>query len=110
VFTEPDGPSLDAGPFVVALEYACARRARLLGKPAPAVFLEALHSLGLVLAEIAMIGDDADSDMAGAMALGCRGILVRTGKYRPGDETRIIPAPDAVVADLTEAVAWLLER
>jgi HAD superfamily hydrolase (TIGR01458 family) len=109
MFTEPDGPSLDAGPFVVALEYACARRARLLGKPAPAVFLEALHSLGLVPAEIAMIGDDADSDMA-AMALGCRGILVRTGKYRPGDETRILPAPNAVVPDLTEAVAWLLEH
>ena len=57
-----------------------------------------------------MIGDDAESDIAGAMAVGCRGILVQTGKYRPEDETRIIPAPDAVVADLTEAVAWLLER
>jgi ribonucleotide monophosphatase NagD (HAD superfamily) len=39
MFTEPDGPSLDAGPFVVALEYACTRSARLLGKPAPAFFL-----------------------------------------------------------------------
>ncbi len=110
MFTEPDGPSLDAGPFVVALEYACGRRARLLGKPAPAFFLEAIYSLGLLPAEVAMIGDDADSDIAGAMALGCRGILVRTGKYRPGDETRIIPAPNAVVPDLTEAVAWLLEH
>ena len=110
MFTEPDGPSLDAGPFVVALEYACARSARLLGKPAPAFFLEALNSLGLPPAEVAMIGDDAESDIAGAMAVGCRGILAQTGKYRPEDETRIIPAPDAVVADLTEAVAWLLER
>jgi HAD superfamily hydrolase (TIGR01458 family) len=110
MFTEPDGPSLDAGPFVAALEYACGRSARLLGKPAPAFFLEALNSLGLSPAEVAMIGDDAENDIAGAMTMGCRGILVQTGKYRPGDETRIIPAPDAVVADLTEAVAWLLER
>ncbi|HYG90440.1 MAG TPA: TIGR01458 family HAD-type hydrolase [Azospirillum sp.] len=110
MFTEPDGPSLDAGPFVAALEYACGRTARLFGKPAPAFFLEALHSLRLPPAEVAMIGDDAESDIAGAMALGCRGILVRTGKYRPGDEARIAPAPDAVVADLTEAVAWLLAR
>jgi HAD superfamily hydrolase (TIGR01458 family) len=110
MFTEPDGPSLDAGPFVVALEYASTRSARLLGKPAPAFFLEALHSLGLPPADVAMIGDDAESDIAGAMALGCRGILVRTGKYRLGDEARITPAPDAVVPDLTEAVAWLLER
>jgi HAD superfamily hydrolase (TIGR01458 family) len=110
MFTEPDGPSLDAGPFVAALEYACGRSARLIGKPAPAFFLEALNSLGLPPAEVAMIGDDAESDIAGAMAVGCLGILVRTGKYRPGDETRVTPAPDAVVADLTEAVAWLLER
>jgi HAD superfamily hydrolase (TIGR01458 family) len=108
MFTEPDGPSLDAGPFVAALEYACGRTARLLGKPDPTFFREALHSLGLSPAEVAMIGDDAESDIAGAMALGCRGILVRTGKYRSGDEARITPAPDAVVADLTEAVAWLL--
>jgi HAD superfamily hydrolase (TIGR01458 family) len=107
MFTEPEGASLDAGPFVAALEYACGRTARLLGKPAPAFFLEALHSLGLPPAEVAMIGDDAESDIAGAMALGCRGILVRTGKYRTGDEARITPAPDAVVADLTEAVAWV---
>jgi ribonucleotide monophosphatase NagD (HAD superfamily) len=57
-----------------------------------------------------MIGDDAESDIAGAMALGCRGILVRTGKYRPEDEARITPAPDAVVADLTEAVAWVADE
>jgi HAD superfamily hydrolase (TIGR01458 family) len=110
MFTEPDGISLDAGPFVAALEYACGRTARLLGKPAPAFFLEAIHSLGLPPAEVAMIGDDAESDIAGAMALGCRGILVRTGKYRSGDEARITPAPDVVVTDLTEAVAWLLSR
>jgi HAD superfamily hydrolase (TIGR01458 family) len=108
MFMEPDGPSLDAGPFVAALEYACGRPARLLGKPAPAFFLEALQSLGLPPAQVAMIGDDAESDIAGAMALGCRGILVRTGKYRRGDETRITPAPDAVVTDLAEAVSWIL--
>jgi HAD superfamily hydrolase (TIGR01458 family) len=107
MFMEPEGCSLDAGPFVAALEYACGRTARLLGKPAPAFFLEAIHSLELPPAEVVMIGDDAESDIAGAMALGCRGILVRTGKYRPGDEARITPAPDAVVANLTEAVAWI---
>jgi HAD superfamily hydrolase (TIGR01458 family) len=108
MFMEPEGVSLDAGPFVAALEYACGRPARLLGKPAPAFFLKAIQSLGVPPAQVAMIGDDAESDIAGAMALGCRGILVRTGKYRHGDEVRIIPAPDVVVADLTEAASWIL--
>jgi HAD superfamily hydrolase (TIGR01458 family) len=108
MFTESEGSSLDAGPFVVALEYACGRTAHLLGKPAPAFFQAALDSLGLPPSGVAMIGDDAESDIVGAMALGCRGILVRTGKYRHGDEARITPAPDAVVANLTEAVSWIL--
>jgi ribonucleotide monophosphatase NagD (HAD superfamily) len=83
-------------------------RPLLCGKPAPAFFREALHSLGLPPAEVAMIGDGAESEFAGAMALGCRGILAQTGKYCSEEETRIVPAPDAMVADVTEAVACLL--
>jgi ribonucleotide monophosphatase NagD (HAD superfamily) len=36
-----------------------------------------------------MIGDDVRQDVHGAMALGMRGVLVQTGKYRRGDEGRI---------------------
>ena len=37
-FREPEGLSLDAGPFVAALEYAAQTGAMLFGKPAPAFF------------------------------------------------------------------------
>jgi hypothetical protein len=37
-----------------------------------------------------------------------RGFLVQTGKYRPGDETRITPAPAAVCSGFAEAVDLLL--
>ncbi len=47
---------------------------------------------------------------AGAMAAGLVGLLVQTGKYRPGDEARITPPPSAVLADLSEAVDWILAR
>ena len=42
-----------------------------------------------------MVGDDAEADVAGALRarLG-RALLVRTGKYREGDETRFAPTPD----------------
>lgn len=36
-----------------------------------------------------MIGDDVRQDVGGAMALGMRGVLVQTGKYRSGDEHSI---------------------
>jgi ribonucleotide monophosphatase NagD (HAD superfamily) len=31
----------------------------------------------------AMVGDDAEADVAGAQAAGLQGILVKTGKYHP---------------------------
>ena len=102
--------SLDAGPFVAALEYATSRRATLLGKPSPDFIRAAVDSLGCALAEAVMIGDDVEADVGGAMAAGLRGVLVRTGKYRPGDEARIDPPPSAVVADLPEAIDWVLAQ
>ena len=37
-------------------------------------------------------------------------VLVRTGKYRAGDETRFSPKPTATVADLSAATDWILAR
>jgi ribonucleotide monophosphatase NagD (HAD superfamily) len=57
-----------------------------------------------------MIGDDCEADIGGAQAIGVPGVLVRSGKYRPGDEARIDPPPSAVVDDLPAAVQWVLAR
>lgn len=109
-FKDADGAlSIDAGAFVTALEYATKREATLLGKPAKAFFAAALSSLGLPAAEVVMIGDDAEADVAGAMRCGLQGILVQTGKYRPGDEEDTIPSPSVVLSDFPTAVEWLLK-
>jgi phospholysine phosphohistidine inorganic pyrophosphate phosphatase len=81
---EADGPSLDAGPFIAALEYASGKTATVVGKPEPAFFEAALRDLGLEARDVAMVGDDAESDVAGAQRAGLRGIQVKTGKYRSG--------------------------
>ena len=81
---EADGLSLDAGPFVAALEYASGKTATVVGKPEPAFFEAALRDLGLRAKDVAMVGDDAESDVAGAQRAGLRGVQVKTGKYRPG--------------------------
>ncbi len=100
--------SLDAGPFVAALEFASGREATLLGKPSPDFFRAALSSLGCDPAQAVMVGDDVESDVGGAQALGIRGLLVRSGKYRAGDEGRIAPPPAALVEDLAAAADWIL--
>ncbi|RMD95609.1 MAG: TIGR01458 family HAD-type hydrolase [Alphaproteobacteria bacterium] len=109
-FVDADGElSLDAGAFVRALEYGSEREALVLGKPAPAFFEAAARSMGCAPGEVAMVGDDAEADVAGALAAGLgMGVLVRTGKYRAGDEERVTPRPSAVVADLAEAVDRIL--
>jgi HAD superfamily hydrolase (TIGR01458 family) len=77
-----DGLSLDAGPFVAAIEYATDRTATVVGKPAPAFFEIVLADLGAPPDRVAMVGDDVESDVGGALAAGLAGVLVRTGKYR----------------------------
>lgn len=77
-----EGLSLDAGPFVAALEYASGREATLLGKPSAPFFELALSELGVGAAEAAMVGDDVEADVGGALEAGLAGVLVRTGKFR----------------------------
>ncbi|WP_338040606.1 TIGR01458 family HAD-type hydrolase [Nitratireductor luteus] len=112
IFKDADGkPSLDAGPFVAALEFACQRSAIVLGKPSEDFFRSALASMGCEPETAVMVGDDAEGDVAGALRAGLScALLVRTGKYRSGDEQRFEPKPTALVDDLTAAVTWILKR
>ena len=80
--------SLDAGPFVTALEYAAGKRARVVGKPEKCFFELALQEMELEPGEVAMVGDDPESDVAGAKSAGIFGVQVKTGKYRAGDEEK----------------------
>lgn len=108
-FRDADGGlSMDAGPFVAALAFASEKEPMILGKPSPAFFRAALASLRCTPQDAVMVGDDVENDVAGAMAVGLSGILVRTGKYEPGDESQIEPPPSAVADSLSEAVEWIL--
>ena len=93
-------PSLDAGPFVTALEYASGKSATVIGKPERAFFELALLSLGLPTGMVAMVGDDPELEVRGARAAGLRTILVETGRYRPGAEPSF--QPDLVLASVAQ--------
>lgn len=82
VWQSEQGLVLDAGPFVVALEYATGRQAVVTGKPSPTFFSTALDELGVQAGRAAMIGDDLEADVGGAIDAGMDGVLVRTGKFR----------------------------
>jgi len=99
---ERDGAALtDLGPIAAFLGYAANVDWENLGKPSPLLFSTLAEQLGCTLAELMMVGDDAEFDVAGALLAGVgQAVLVRTGKYRAGDESGIDPAPTAVVDDI----------
>lgn len=117
----PDGPTIDSGSYVAGLEFACGIRAKVLGKPAREFFTEAATALAaeartagqaaLRRREIAMVGDDLDSDVRAAQRAGLRGVFVLSGKHTRDDlaaaARRGTPAPDLVAESLADVVAAL---
>jgi HAD superfamily hydrolase (TIGR01458 family) len=101
------GPLLDAGAFVAGLEYAADVEATVLGKPSPAYFAAAVEALDAEPAMTWMVGDDIESDIAGAQRFGLQTILVRTGKFRPDTVERGSVMPEAIVSSVAQLPAWL---
>jgi HAD superfamily hydrolase (TIGR01458 family) len=118
----PNGPTVDSGAVVAGLEYAAEVRARIVGKPTRAFFVEAAAALAADIAamqgrrpvrsELAMVGDDIRTDVQAAQRIGLRGVFVLSGKQderdlaaaTAGDRSR---RPDLVAASLEEVVAAL---
>lgn len=98
---------LDAGPFVEAIEYACDIEAVITGKPSKAFFDQVLASINLAADEVALIGDDIYGDIKGAQDAGMQSRLVRTGKYREGDEYKVKPTA-IIFDDVLQAVNDLI--
>jgi len=76
------GLHVDIGAFVAGLEYVMSTEAVITGKPSAAFFAAALESLGVDSARVVVVGDDVQTDVAGAQAVGLRAAQVKTGKYR----------------------------
>ena len=101
------GPQLDSGAFVAGLEFAAGVEATVLGKPSPAYFEAALEALDAEPGLTWMVGDDLDSDVAGAQRYGLKTVLVRTGKFRPDELDRSTVVPDAVISSVAYLPEWL---
>ncbi|XP_045102925.1 haloacid dehalogenase-like hydrolase domain-containing protein 2 isoform X2 [Portunus trituberculatus] len=105
-----DGLALGPGAFVSGLEYSSGCKAEVVGKPEAAFFHSALQDLGCTPDQAVMIGDDMHDDVCGAMKAGLAGILVKTGKYRLGDEGQAEPSPSYVAEDFPQAVDFIINN
>lgn len=97
-----EGLKMDLGGFVAALEYASAKEAKILSKPAPDFFRLALQDIQLAPEQVAIVGDDIEVDIGGGQAAGLVGILVKTGKYRENYVRASSIRPDLVIGSIKE--------
>lgn len=96
---------LDAGAFVRAVEFAAGVNATIVGKPSETFFEQVLASTSASRECTLMVGDDVFGDVEGALNAGIPAALVRTGKYREGDEDRI-DGTFMVVDSVVEALEY----
>ncbi|HEX3327095.1 MAG TPA: TIGR01458 family HAD-type hydrolase [Actinomycetota bacterium] len=101
------GLMLDAGAYVRGLEEAAGVESTLVGKPARSFFDSAVAALGVPAEGIVMVGDNVTSDVNGAQRAGLRGVLVRTGSFRPDQLQRAEREPDAVIDSIGDLPALL---
>lgn len=107
-FRSSRGLQIDAGAFVAALEYASDKQARIIGKPSRQFFNLAVHDIRIeagerwLSAKFAMVGDDIESDIKGAMDAGLTGILVKTGKYNDSYSEHFGISPDFTFDSIKE--------
>lgn len=87
------GPALANGATVAALEYATGKRATIIGKPSTLMFEMALKKAKCAKEDAVMVGDQLETDIAGAHKAGIDSILVLTGVDR---EIKNTPAKGTV--------------
>jgi ribonucleotide monophosphatase NagD (HAD superfamily) len=89
------------------LEHASGKHAVVTGKPSAEFFHSALDLIGLQAKEVAMIGDDLESDVGGAQSAGSKGILVLSGKTSERPKANATIQADSVLGSVAEMLEIL---
>lgn len=103
-FRAQDGPHLDTGAVVAAVEYASEVRARVLGKPSEEFLAAAVDSVPdrFPVTATWVVGDDRSTDIAMAVRAGMRSVQPRTGKHDDQADRADLPIPEYVVESVAE--------
>lgn len=104
IYPSPRGLEFGVGAMAAMLSYAASVSPVFCGKPEPLFFHELCRRLRVEPARCVLIGDNLESDIAGAKAVGMKTVLTLTGITTRQDAQRLSPdrQPDAVISDLRE--------
>lgn len=96
-----DGDAPESGLLLGALENVTGKKPLIIGKPEAVIYRQAALKLGLPLENLTMVGDRLDTDIAGALGVGARGVLVLTGHTTRAMLQVTSIQPDEVLEDLS---------
>src|SRR5688572_29355579 len=104
LYPSPRGIEFGSGAFNAMLAYAANITPTFCGKPNRVFFTKLCEKLAVRPSDCILIGDNLETDIAGAKALAMKTILPLTGITRRKDLANLPPnlAPDHVIDDLTE--------
>jgi 4-nitrophenyl phosphatase len=104
VYPSPRGMEFGVGAMSAMLAYAANVRPVFCGKPEDFFFCELCRRLGVEPRRSILIGDNLESDIAGAKGVGMRTILTLSGVATRHDVQRLAEGmrPDWVIGDLRE--------
>jgi 4-nitrophenyl phosphatase len=104
IYPSPRGMEFGVGAMSAMLAYAANVTPVYCGKPERFFFEELCRRLGVAPSRAVLVGDNLESDIAGAKGVGMTAVLVLTGVATREDVARVPAAlrPDLVVAGLPE--------
>ena len=102
VYPSPRGLEFGVGAMAAMFAYAADVRPVFCGKPEPLFFHELCRRLGVRPERCVLVGDNLESDIAGARGVGMHTVLTLTGVTTRRDADRLPPElrPGAVIDDL----------
>jgi HAD superfamily hydrolase (TIGR01450 family) len=102
VYPGPRGLELGSGALCAMMSYASGVEPVFCGKPEPGFFHTLCRRLQVDPSRCLLVGDNLESDIVGAKALGMHTILTMTGVTRKSDVDSIATdrRPDGVIEDL----------
>ena len=95
------------GAILAALQAATGIAPRVIGKPEPTMYQQALHRLQSDPALTVAIGDRLETDILGAVRAGLPSLLVLSGVSQPSDLEAITYRPTWVMKDIREVTQEL---
>jgi 4-nitrophenyl phosphatase len=102
VYPSPRGLEFGVGAAAAMLQYASGAKPVYCGKPEPTFFIELCRRMGVKPQRCVLIGDNLESDVAGAKSVGMQAVLVLTGVSSRADVAKLPERmrPEGIIEDL----------